>query len=226
MCSPCVNSFNKLQNYFISSKFFHTSSYWKCYSSFWRKSYSVLFLRWTFCDGWLVSFAPCRAWIVVKITSWSQWIYLQSNVNLVMVIQVSLHLGFLGQNCNAIDTNLSNERQGQIESEVKRERIGKERHLNRRNGKNVNEKTEKLVKICLVWNKWHSLILFEFQLWICHVIVSFQRNRKLFGFENEIQLSLNWFADGGSFMILVVVISLICHDCQYDDTNEVWRARI
>lgn len=37
-----------------------------------------------------------------------------------MVIQVSLHLGFFGQNHNAIDTNLSNERQGQMKSEVKR----------------------------------------------------------------------------------------------------------
>lgn len=42
-----------------------------------------------------------------------------------MVIQVSLHLGFLGRNCNAIDTNLSNERQGQIKSEVTREGKGK-----------------------------------------------------------------------------------------------------
>lgn len=111
MCSPCVNPFNILQNYFMSSTFFRTSSY-----RFQRKSYSFLFLRWTFYDGLLVSFVQCRAWIVVKITSWSQWIYLQSNVNWVMVIRVLrnevLHLGFLGRNCNAIDTNLSNKRQG------------------------------------------------------------------------------------------------------------------
>lgn len=70
----------------------------------------------TFCDGWLVIFAPCRAWIAVEIISRSQWIYLQSNVNL--VIQQCLHLEFLGRNHIAIDTNLPNERQEQTDTYI------------------------------------------------------------------------------------------------------------
>lgn len=86
---------NSVQNYFISFEFFRTSSS-RIRESVTTISPNVIsFFRSHHMMVWLVIFIPCHAWVAeekIAIRSKHEWIYLQSNVNLLIRVCLSLFL--------------------------------------------------------------------------------------------------------------------------------------